>query len=227
MRFAAFLTVSCIVSAACAPKPVVAIKPGFDFTKLGAVALLDFSDAAGQSGSGVIVSESLEPFLLKAGYDLIERAQVDKVLNEQSFSHTENVDPQTAESLGKVLGVKAVVLGTVTSITQATSNTVMQTVQNVNYQPVYQTVQYTAPDGSVRSRSELSQYDVVTTNDQIPVTYTTPATLAFSARLVDAETGSVLWTGSVASDGDSLSEAATSGSQRLVAALKKAWPVAR
>jgi hypothetical protein len=209
----------------CAPPPVVAIKPGVDFSTLGRVALVDFADAPRQRGSGAIVGQALEPYLLKAGYDLVERGQVEKLLSEQAFSASGAVDAASAAELGKILGVKAVVLGRVTALTQARSSTYLQTVQNTDYEPVYETRQVTGKDGQVRTRTKLSHTDVVTTKDEIPVTYTTPATVAFSARLVDATTGSVLWSGEVSSEGANLAEAAGKGAERMLAALKKAWPV--
>ncbi len=218
------LVVASLLLAGCATPPVVAIKPGYDFTKLGRVALLAPQDFPGQPGSGAAVAEGLEPFLLQAGYDLIERSQVQKILQEQGFSHTAAVDPGTSARLGKILGVSALILGTVTNAAQARSSTYMQTVQNVNYKPVYQTVQVQGRNGKVRTMQQLSQYDVVTTNDQIPETYTTPASVSFTARLVDVATGQVLWTGSVSGSGDSVAEAASTASQRLMSSLKKAWP---
>jgi hypothetical protein len=214
-----------VACAGCATPPVVAIKPGFDFSKVGRVALVDLEDFPGQAGSGAAVGQGLEPFLLKAGYDLVERGQVEQILQEQSFSRSENVDPATAASLGKLLGVGALILGRVTSVVQAQSSTYMQTVSNTTYQPVYQTQTYQDHEGNVRVRQRVSQYDVVTTNDQVPQTFTTPASVAFTVKLVDVGTGQVLWTGSVAGDGDSVSDAATKASGRLLNALKKAWPV--
>ncbi len=217
------LPVALLLAAGCAPKPIVAIKPNYDFSKMGPVALIDPSDYPGQPGSGAAVSEGLEPYLLKAGYNLIERSQVQQILQEQSFSHSGAIDPGTAEQLGKVLGVNALILGTVTNAVQAQSSTYMETVQNTNFQPVYQGGGHVGRDGRVHGG--VTQYDVVTTNDEVPETYTTPASISFTVKMVDVTTGQVLWTGSISSDGDSLADAATKASGRLMDALKKAWPV--
>ena len=211
--------------AACATPPVVAIKPNYDFSRLGRVALIDPEDYPNQPGSGVAVGQGLEPYLLKAGYDMVERGQVDQILQEQSFSRSENVDPSTAGRIGKLLGVQALILGRVTSAEQAQSSTYVQTIQNTSYQPVYETRQWTDREGNVHTRQQVANYDVVTTNDQVPQTYTTPASIAFTVKLVDVTTGQVLWTGSVSSDGDSLADASSKASAKLVKALKKAWPV--
>lgn len=220
----ALFAVAAVVLSACAAPPVVAVKPGYDFSKVGRVALIDPMDYPGQPGSGAAVGEGLEPYLLNAGYDLIERSQVQQLLQEQGFSHTASVDPSTAARLGKVLGVGALILGKVTNAAQAQSSTYMESLQNVSYQPVYQSVQYQGRDGKVFTRQRVAQYDVVTTNNQIPETYTTPASIAFSMRMVDVSTGQVLWTGSVSSSGDSFADAASKAAQRLMNALRKAWP---
>lgn len=225
MRELAALVVLLALAAGCAPPAVVAIKPGYDFSKVGRVALIDPADFPGQPGSGATVGEALEPYLLKAGYDLIERSQVSQLLQEQSFSNSGAVDPATAEKLGKLLGVNALVVGQVTDATQAQSSTYMDNVQNVSYEPVTQPTQWTDSRGQVHTSQQVTQYDVVTTNEEVPETYTTPATVAFTIRMVDVTTGEVLWTGSISDDGDSLAEAAQDAAGRVMTALKKAWPV--
>jgi curli biogenesis system outer membrane secretion channel CsgG len=195
--------------AACASAPVVGIQPKYNFGKLGQVALLDFEDFSGQPGSGRIVSEALEPYLLQGGYNFVERSQMEQVLGEEKLGMTGAVDQQTAASLGKVLGASALIIGTVTNYSTQSSQTYMETVSNVNYVPV---------------GGRHDHYDVVTTQDQIPVTDTTPATIGFSARLVDANTGEVLWFGTSQSDGNNPALAADSAAHKLANALKPAWP---
>jgi hypothetical protein len=212
---------------ACAPKPVVAIKPGYDYAKVGRVALLDFEDAPQAPGSGQVVSQSMEPYLIRAGYELIERGQIEKILNEQAFSHAAEADPGTAVKMGKVLGVDAVILGRITSLDAPRSDTYVHSVDETNYQPVYRTAVRTDRRGNERARTELDHYDVVSRTYQVPYTVTTDAKLSFSARLVDVTTGAVLWTGSVSSEGASVTEAANEAAQRLLDALKPAWPARR
>jgi hypothetical protein len=211
--------------AACAAPPIVAVRPNYDFSKVGRVALIDPPDAPGETGSGAVVARALEPYLLQAGYDLVERGQVDKVLAEQAFTHTDSVDPATAVKLGKLLGAEALVLGRVTGASPAQSATYLQSVSNTSYRPVYESQTVTDKQGRERTRQKIARYDVVTTNDQVPQTYTSPAYVAFTVKLVDVTTGQVLWTGSVSDEGDSLAGAAATASARLFKALKKASPV--
>ena len=208
----------------CANAPVVAVKPGYDFHKVGRVALLDFEDLGGQPGSGQAVSQALEPYLLRAGYSLVERTQVQRILQEQAFDQS---SASSAQALGKLLSVDAVVLGRVTSFVAEQSQVYMQNVSNVAYNPVYDTVQVTGRKGEVRTQQVLGHYDVTTTNEQIPSTFDTPGSVAFSARLVNAATGEVLWTGSTSGSGDTAAGAADGAGKRLMDALKKAWPAGK
>jgi curli biogenesis system outer membrane secretion channel CsgG len=47
-------------------------------------------------------------------YSVIERAALDKVLAEQNFSNSDRADPTSAAKIGKVLGVDAIILGSIT-----------------------------------------------------------------------------------------------------------------
>ncbi len=47
------------------------------------------------------------------GIRVVERSQLEKILKEQNFSRTGLVDPATASEIGKLLGVDALILGTV------------------------------------------------------------------------------------------------------------------
>ncbi len=60
--------------------------------------------------------------LQQAGFDMMERIAIDKVLSEQEFSHSALVDPSTAAKLGKFLGAEYIVLCTITGATQSTGS---------------------------------------------------------------------------------------------------------
>jgi len=50
------------------------------------------------------------------GIRVIERSQIDEILKEQDFGASGRIDPSTAAEMGKILGVDAVVLGTLTQL---------------------------------------------------------------------------------------------------------------
>jgi curli biogenesis system outer membrane secretion channel CsgG len=91
------------------------------------VAVLDFNNAAVQAGIsnsylrtdtpalGRGVSELLISKLVQDGIvTVVERAAIDKVLAEQNLTNSDRADPATAAALGKILGVDAIILGTIT-----------------------------------------------------------------------------------------------------------------
>jgi TolB-like protein len=91
-----------------------------DFKKTK-IAVLDFQMQGDQSASskdmGKIVAEWLITGLVETGrFDVIERRLLEKLLEEQKLGVTGAIDPNSAAQLGKILGVKIIVSGTVTSL---------------------------------------------------------------------------------------------------------------
>src|SRR5512137_2610605 len=90
---------------------------GFKKTK---IAVLDFQMQGEESSSkdmGKIVAEWLITGLVETGrFDVIERRLLEKLLEEQKLGATGAIDPSSAAQLGKILGVKTIVSGTVTSV---------------------------------------------------------------------------------------------------------------
>src|SRR6185295_16370541 len=63
-------------------------------------------------------------YLVKDGtYSVIERKALDKVLAEQNFSNSERANPSSAAKLGKLLGVDAIIVGSITQFGNDTQNT--------------------------------------------------------------------------------------------------------
>ncbi len=61
------------------------------------------------------ISDMLVDKLLKDGkYRLVERSALDKLLAEQNFSNSDRADSNTAAKIGKVLGVDAIIIGSIT-----------------------------------------------------------------------------------------------------------------
>jgi len=89
------------------------------------VAVLDFNYGTVMSASQAVfgtnvdigkgISDMLINELVNAGtYRLIERNQIDKILNEQNFSNSNRADSSTAAKIGHILGVDAVITGDIT-----------------------------------------------------------------------------------------------------------------
>lgn len=78
------------------------------------IAVLPFSYVDGRASSdGTVVAERLLTRIInRRKLEAVERALLEKVLGELKFQHSGAVDERTIKGLGKVLGVEAVVTGT-------------------------------------------------------------------------------------------------------------------
>ena len=98
------------------------------------VAVMDFDYATVHSGVAAIfgqdvdvgkgVCDLLVKYLVKDGsYSVIERKALDKILAEQNFSNSDRANPTSAAKLGKLLGVDAIIVGSITQFGNDTKNT--------------------------------------------------------------------------------------------------------
>ena len=84
------------------------------------MAVLSFPYHEGSLSSGsTIVQERLTTFLVEGGkVQVVERSLLKKALEEMKLESTGLMDPQTTKELGKVLGVDAVVVGTLNDLSK-------------------------------------------------------------------------------------------------------------
>jgi curli biogenesis system outer membrane secretion channel CsgG len=98
------------------------------------VAVFDFDYATVQSASqaafgtnvdvGRGIADLTVKYLVQDGtYSVIERKAMDKILAEQNFSNSDRANPTSAAKLGKILGVDAIIVGSVTQFGNETKNT--------------------------------------------------------------------------------------------------------
>jgi curli biogenesis system outer membrane secretion channel CsgG len=83
------------------------------------IAIFDFDNAAVQGGMKLPFAESNTPNLGKAAADLL----ITKLVQEGKVSVIDRTDPVTAAKLGRVLGVDAIILGTITRYDYADKTT--------------------------------------------------------------------------------------------------------
>ncbi len=70
------------------------------------------------------ISDMLVTYLVKDGtYSVIERKALDKILAEQNFSNSDRANPTSAARIGKMLGVDAIIVGSVTEFGGENKNT--------------------------------------------------------------------------------------------------------
>jgi curli biogenesis system outer membrane secretion channel CsgG len=89
------------------------------------VAVFDFDYATVQSGLSAIFGQNVDigkgiadlivDRLVNDGtYSVIERKAIDKIMTEQNFSNSDRANPNSAAKLGKILGVDAIIIGSIT-----------------------------------------------------------------------------------------------------------------
>jgi curli biogenesis system outer membrane secretion channel CsgG len=85
------------------------------------VALIDFEygsvhqwwDGTWDIGKGI--ADMITTSLVKDGtFSVIERKRLDAVMQEQNFSNSDRANPTSAAKIGKILGVNAIIVGTIT-----------------------------------------------------------------------------------------------------------------
>lgn len=97
------------------------------------VAIFDFDYATVKTGTDALfgtsvdVGKGISDLLVKnlvtdGTYSVIERKQLDKILGEQNFSNSDRANPASAAKIGKILGVDAIIVGSITEFGNETKN---------------------------------------------------------------------------------------------------------
>ncbi len=148
----------------------MAVKPGYDFSRIKRIAVLNFDGEKGSAAADIFILE-----LMKRGFDVIERSRIESVIKEQGFGASGLIEPSTAKSIGKIFGVDAILTGSIMQYLPAQKRTVFFSIGD--------TVVIT-PGLYVVERGD--NY----------VIYLTDAEISISARVIDVETGSIVWAAS-------------------------------
>ena len=93
----------------------------FDFTAIPTATVAQLG-ANVDIGKGV--TNLLVKYLVQDGtYSVIERNALDKIMSEQNFSNSDRANPTSAAKIGKLLGVDAMIVGSITQFGNDTKNT--------------------------------------------------------------------------------------------------------
>jgi len=206
----------------------VAINRSFDFSRVKRVAVVGFSDYPKQGGSGEIVTGAFEQSLLAAGYDLVERAQVSRVLQEKKLSG--QLDPKTAAAVGKLLGVDALVLGRITDLAEPRDTVVKIDVVDEHLDPIRRRRTRRVQQNGVWTDVQEDVIDGYRTTRVVrkePRTYTVDGRLGVSARMVYVGTGEIVWSGSDSTRAMTLEDSALGLADAILKAVKSTWPASK
>ncbi|MCE5195134.1 MAG: PDZ domain-containing protein [Nitrospiraceae bacterium] len=111
------LLIFCLYSCVSMQKPITPTISGYsnskDFLKYKKIAVLPFVDAPNAPQSGQIVQGIVNQVLAKTGFEVAERARLIDILNEQKLATSGLIEGSKQLEIGKLLGVKAIVVGEV------------------------------------------------------------------------------------------------------------------
>lgn len=82
--------------------------PNYDYTKLKNIAILPFT---GNTDFGSTFADLLGLNLMEAGFTIITRSEIDKILEEQGMQQSDLMDENQIVKTGKLLGVDAMMFG--------------------------------------------------------------------------------------------------------------------
>jgi curli biogenesis system outer membrane secretion channel CsgG len=106
--FALFVAIS--VSSAQQKKRVAVMNFDYSTVHSSVMTIWGYDQDIGKGISDLLVDK-----LVNAGkYSVIERKALDKILAEQNFSNSDRADPSSAAKIGKILGVDAIIVGSIT-----------------------------------------------------------------------------------------------------------------
>ena len=176
----------------------MAVKSGYDFSKVKRIAVLDFSGYRAEGVADIIIIE-----LMKYGIDIVERNKIENLFREQQMVSSGAIDSSTARSIGKLLGVDAIMTGSV-----------------VGCLPAQRRTEYFARGDTPVVTPGLF---ILERGDNY-ITYQQDSEVSMSARLIDVETGSVVWAASDSSRGFSTESGIRSVALSLAVSLESVFP---
>ncbi|GAF75529.1 unnamed protein product [marine sediment metagenome] len=116
LLFLAVTFTACTFFIGCGPK--VAIRKDYDFKKIVRVGVLKFDSSQVQYlpsyDPGNAVADEFVFQFIDRGVKVVERSRIENIIKEHNLWKSGNIDPATIKEMGKILGVDALIMGTVT-----------------------------------------------------------------------------------------------------------------
>lgn len=200
----------------CTPKTV--ISSSYNFDQMNRIGIMAFSTP----WSGIQGIENLfAKYLIRSGFKVVERAQLESVLKEHGLSVSGYLAPETTREIGRILGVDTLLVGEVSSYTPA--RTELTTVMNRRSEsrPVYAQDVKILPDGTPVAYMRNTGTQVLHATEVRPTEYTINAQVGIIAKLIDVETGEIVWIGSLDESSATALDAADNIARRLVKSFTK------
>src|SRR5436305_14970491 len=107
---AGLLIVTCAAQQAPRKKRVAVMDFEYGTVRSAVAAVFGTDQDVGKGISDMLVQKLVQ----EGKYSVIERKALDKILAEQNFSNSDRADSTTAAKIGRILGVDAIILGSIT-----------------------------------------------------------------------------------------------------------------
>lgn len=111
-RFLGFALIFFVISSPCLgqKKRVAVLNFEYGTVRSNTQAIFGTDQDVGKGISDMLVQKLVQD----GKYSVIERNALDKVLGEQNFSNSDRADASTAAKIGRILGVDAIIIGSIT-----------------------------------------------------------------------------------------------------------------
>jgi curli biogenesis system outer membrane secretion channel CsgG len=111
-RFLRYALIFLVIASPCfaQKKRVAVLNFEYGTVKSAAQAIFGTDQDVGKGISDMLVQKLVQD----GKYSVIERNALDKVLGEQNFSNSDRADASTAAKIGRILGVDAIIIGSIT-----------------------------------------------------------------------------------------------------------------
>lgn len=203
----------CLIS--CAPKSY--ISKTYNFNNMKRIGVLPFNSPTPTfSGAENLFTK----YLIKYGYTVVERAQLEQILEEQGL--TENyLSPNVTRQIGKVLGVDVLLVGEITSYLPEQKTMLYRVTKNTSSTPVYNTQVSKGKDGAVKVHQTYGGQDFRQNKEVMATEHTIYAQVGVVAKMLDVNTAEVIWVGDDTQEGISGLDALDSSAKGIIKSFDK------
>ena len=201
---------------ACTPKTV--LSPTYNFDRMNRIGIMAFSNAWADLNG---VENLFAKYFIQAGFNVVERAQLESVLREHNLSVSGYLDPATTREIGRILGVDVLLIGEVSSYSPARTELTLSTSRRSESRPIFKQEVMQMPDGTYVSYTRQVGTEVSRLSETKPTEYTINAKVAVVAKLVDVETAEIVWIGSDTEESARALDAADYLARQLVKSFSK------
>ena len=210
----AFLAGICL--SACTPNTV--LSPSYDFSQVNRIGIMAFSNAWADLNG---VENLFAKYLIRNGFKVVERAQLENLLREHNISVSGYLAPETTREIGRILGVDVLLIGEVSSYTPARTELAMTASRRSESRPIMTQDVMRMPDGSYVGYTRPVGTQISNSMDVLPTEYTINAKIAIIAKLVDVETAEIVWIGSDSTESSRALDGADYIAKNLVKSFAK------